>query len=602
VRSDADLKSDVEIVSAQRALPEYGTGVEEGELSERHLQEALLASMKLRLRRVEANEMGQHHSQNGSYDDVDGKRTVIIPVPVIREVPAYSETLSQLAQHRFHKTEEYIDFDADDRLLLEREIDYEADEEDVAFAEHRLGIGLDSFERAMDQLEKEQGTSRNLLPFENMRNQLLKDNSFGLDPPKAQILYEHWRQKRERRRGEALLRYLRDPPNLSNTDMSVAFRPRNDEEQKRRARSNTFENYKRMRGIRQDMERVRTIMEQVMKRERLKSDHTLFSIAYQLAILIVRYPQLESSVRANRSLRLKTFGGIDLSSHLANLAELARKGALRWDAASGTRAEGKTASDHSGTSVTKIKVTMDAKPSESTQNEPMAAAPKRNLWGFDEKGFIAFQRIAYFTNGFFRDGISPYDWRVHELSRQAFSNPLANASELLHPLRMSAEGVSQLETHAISSLGPVAPRPRRTLRSASVLITRLTTPMAYSILDAPAEASSSFANNAAFIDYRRKATGSLFPRTLGRVSGSRLLLCFPDSTPFCDREAALEMGFRPTLVRARKGSDQLIYLDRLTVQGTELPEFSDHSLGTVGDSASNEVNLPWPKRHKPNTR
>ncbi|KAK4533430.1 hypothetical protein CCYA_CCYA17G4312 [Cyanidiococcus yangmingshanensis] len=602
VRSDADLKSDVEIVSAQRALPEYGTGVEEGEMTERHLQEALLASMNLRLRRVEANEMQQQRAEDESNNDIDGKRTVMIPVPVIRETPEYADTLSRLAQDRFHEADSYIDFDADDRILLEREVDYEADDEDRAMAEHRLGISLDAFERAMDRLEKEQGTSRNLLSFDNMKNLLMRDTALELDVRQAKELYEYWKQKRDARKGEALLRYLRNPPDINNTDLSVAFRPRNEEEQKRRARSNTFDNYKRMRRIRQDMERVRTIMEQVMKRERIKLDHALFSSAYQLAMLLVRYPQSEPLIRAHRSLRLKTSGGVDLSRNLANLAELARKGILRWDAATGRRYEDRATSDHSGSSVTKIRVTMAAKSRESVHRELAEPSPKRDLSGFDEKGFYAFQRIGYFTNGFFRDGVNPYDWRVYEGSHIAFRNSLANLTERLRPLRAGADNESRPEINARDATSTIPARPKRALRNASVLIVRLTTPMAYSILDAARADTPFLARNSVVADYLGGAFSAQPRIATALENGSRPLMCFPDSVPFCDQKAALENGFRPTLVRARKGCDQEIYLDRITILGTGPQNMSENPPNIIRSLGTDDQRIPWPKRRKSETK
>lgn len=599
IRSDADLKSDVEVVSAQRALPEYGTGVEEGELGERHLQEALLASMNLRIKRAETKSTAQEEdAESASCDHVDGRRTVIIPVPVIREIPCYTEALLEQVRNRFQLSDTYVDARADDRALLEREIDYEADDGDKRFAQNELCIDLDTFERAMDALEKEQGTARTLMSPNSAKSQLMKDATLGLNEQHIDALYMHWRRKREQRGGQPILRYLRDPPDVNNPDPSVAFRPRNDEEQKRRARSNTFDNYKRLRRIRQDMERVRTIMEQVMKRERIKLDLVLFTISSQLATLQLRYPHLELIQKAAKILPLKTPIGADLYRHLTNIAELARKGVLKWNIAHRRRSEEKASSDHSGTSVTKIRATSAAKPPDSGSAGSVVAAPKRDLYGFDEKGFQAFRRLRYFSGGFFRDGINPFDWRVHGIPLWADPSLSHSVQERSQLGNITAERSIPQGARPAPSMELEASRLRKPLRCASTLIARLTTPMAYAILDAAASKNHPEEQTSLVVSASRMSSDGMKRIADTPAVGPKRLMCFPDSTPLCDQSTMVRTSFRPTLVRARIGCDDAIYLDRITIR-RETDKLSASELPAKLDAwSSREWQRPWPKRLK----
>lgn len=59
-------------------------------------------------------------------------------------------------------------------------------------------------------------------------------------------------------------------------DPYKAFRPRLEEKLKKKSRKNDLTSYLKMKELRQEMERARTVLEMLKKREKLKKDYMYF--------------------------------------------------------------------------------------------------------------------------------------------------------------------------------------------------------------------------------------------------------------------------------------------------------------------------------------
>ena len=608
IRTDDDVKVGTEIVSAQRALPEVGTGVEDSELTERHLQDALLASMNAHLRRVDADDMAGGASAPAADIAPAGKRrAILIPIPVIRAVADYEQRVQQLLIDRFHLTEEsYLTSEQDDRALLMTDVDYEADTEDVQFAEKELHLDVDTLERCLDCLEKEQGARKVLAPYETMVPLLASGPLKSAPESLRRQMYDYWRRKREAHDGgTALLRFLRDPPDANNPDPAVAFRPRDEEEQRRRARSNTFDNYKKMRTLRQDMERVRTITEQVLKRERVKHDLSLYTIAVQLAQMQLLGPTAVSLLRQSHGLRWRSISGADLRRELYDLGEKVRKGLVTAGVASSRRrppkALGAAASTASASMAAGARDPSDSRVGKSRGTKTRAPTLAETLF-FDEMGFRAFRRLRYFANGFFQQGVSPYDWRVYQAARSVRRAFMSATLERLH--RHQQEQREQHGRRADGSARVDVGAEGGHDRDASVIV-QLTTPMAFGIVygisarltDPPFPHTS---GNAA-------PTDGLAAHLPARWSPHGLdsepsVVCFPDMTPLCDQAHELQRRRDPLLMRGRLGRGARIVMDRVVITKSDGICASPASPISGRITPSAEWNLlpngSWPKRQR----
>lgn len=319
IKSSKDLRHEDDVV-VNRALPTIATGVDPSEEEERHLQQALLASVF------------------GSSD-----KPPDIPVPVVSQVKPPD------TRRDFRLPETYIQFDRNDAELLKNSVEYDADWEDYAFAK-KAAIDIDLVEVAMDALEKLQGQlqqSQHLhqhqandgtdaldgadvkhifdadaddeaaasalgnskaVPAKNSSNttdnkvgmttnalkgnddsaaqnatteKLMKDRSAcpdfdkltsGISDKQRDQLFQHWHQRRTKHK-KAFIRYFQPAPDPNDTDPSVAFRPRDREGGVPIAhRMNTYDNYRRALIIRDELAKLSKIMSMVVERERKKGE------------------------------------------------------------------------------------------------------------------------------------------------------------------------------------------------------------------------------------------------------------------------------------------------------------------------------------------
>eukprot|EP00170_Pyropia_yezoensis_P001675 contig_7211_g1679 len=151
IKSSKDLRHEDDVL-VSRTLPAMATGMDPAEEEERHLQQALLASV-----------MG---GGNGS-GPAGRTKSLEIPVPVVSVVPGYDEApFTQFVRPPSH----YIVFDKNDEELERTTVEYDADFTDERFladlsARAPPGITADALERGMDALEKAQSRSTTLPPY-----------------------------------------------------------------------------------------------------------------------------------------------------------------------------------------------------------------------------------------------------------------------------------------------------------------------------------------------------------------------------------------------------------------------------------------------------
>lgn len=210
IKSSKDLRHEDDVL-VSRTLPAMATGMDPAEEEERHLQQALLASV-----------MG---GGNGS-GPAGRTKSLEIPVPVVSVVPGYDEApFTQFVRPPSH----YIVFDKNDEELERTTVEYDADFTDERFladlsARAPPGITADALERGMDALEKAQSRSTTLPPYGPPIRALLSP-LISSDAARKE-LHRHWVARRIERGGRSFLRLHQPPVSPGNTDPSVAFRPR----------------------------------------------------------------------------------------------------------------------------------------------------------------------------------------------------------------------------------------------------------------------------------------------------------------------------------------------------------------------------------------
>jgi len=243
-----------------RSVPLLPTGMEEAEEAEKHIQDAINRSI------LESN--------------------TEIPTPIVKIVEDYDNATNLKP---FIRPQSYI---RSPELTIEEQdllIEYDMDEEDEIFLSNlnsqKKILSEENFELLIDRFEKEASRigdnipslshCEKLIPPEKIRSQVL------------QLVYEFWKF---RRRGSVypLLISLLKPPDPEDPSPYKAFRPRNEDLKKKKSRKNDQNSLVKMRQLRQEMERARTLLEQIKKREKLKSEATfVMNRIFELQIVLV---------------------------------------------------------------------------------------------------------------------------------------------------------------------------------------------------------------------------------------------------------------------------------------------------------------------------
>jgi len=228
IKSSKDLRHEDDVL-VSRTLPAMATGMDPAEEEERHLQQALLASV-----------MGGGGAAAGK------AKALEIPVPVVSVVPGYDDApFTQFVRPPSH----YIVFDKNDEELERTTVEYDADFTDERFLTDLAtrsppGISADTLERGMDALEKTQSRSPTLPPYGPPIRALLAP-LIPFDAARKE-LHRHWVARRTERGGRSFLRLHQPPVSPGNTDRSVAFRRRDGAAggggRTGRGRQNTYDN------------------------------------------------------------------------------------------------------------------------------------------------------------------------------------------------------------------------------------------------------------------------------------------------------------------------------------------------------------------------
>eukprot|EP01119_Soliformovum_irregulare_P002872 TRINITY_DN1312_c0_g2_i1.p1 TRINITY_DN1312_c0_g2~~TRINITY_DN1312_c0_g2_i1.p1 ORF type:complete len:423 (+),score=121.37 TRINITY_DN1312_c0_g2_i1:77-1345(+) len=232
---------DVDFTPISRSLPQMPTGMDREDEEEAHIQEAIKQSLR------------------GAAPE-----KVSIPTPRVKEVrdeddrPSYVPPISYIRYNPL-TTDEW-----------DVAIEYDADSDDEIFANQSLSLPTDRFEFLMDRFEKEASkTPGRLPPFVNIQS-MFPDEDLKM----LKSIYDWWMQKRKKNLGHPLNTRFIVPPDPDDPDPFKPFRVRTELEKamRKKSRKNDTNTLTRMRHLRQEMERVRTILEMMKKREKIKQD------------------------------------------------------------------------------------------------------------------------------------------------------------------------------------------------------------------------------------------------------------------------------------------------------------------------------------------
>ncbi|KAF2078215.1 hypothetical protein CYY_000505 [Polysphondylium violaceum] len=262
--------------SVSRMVPMLPTGMESQEEEEVHLQEIINAA-----------------NARTSHDLLPE-----IPIPVVKIVDGYDTApnptpfthANTYVIHKEKTDEEWdqvteYDLDDDDEELIAT-INQSAASGGQAANKKPL-ITHDKYEFFMDRFEKEYHYFG--VCDQAKAEQICK----GLKPNIVTQIYQHWVNKRKKQTNSFLRRLLK-PPDREDPSPYKAFRAREaaDINKQKKARKNDAASLQKMQQLRQEMERARTIMEMIKKREKLKKDH--FHVVSQIYDKLVELAQIKS--------------------------------------------------------------------------------------------------------------------------------------------------------------------------------------------------------------------------------------------------------------------------------------------------------------------
>lgn len=380
-------------VVVNRALPAIATGVDPSEEGERHLKQALLASV--------------FGNSNKPPD---------IPVPVASSVdlPPCKED--------FQLPEEYIIFDRSDAELIDDTIEYDGDYIDDEFAK-KASVRIEDVELAMDCLEKSQGHDETLISW-SAAHPRLTESFPTFNENQRRIYYDHWHCRREAHK-HSFLRFFQAPPDPSDPDQSVAFRPRDREAGAAIAhRMNTYDNYRRAKILRDEVIMLRQLVADVVQREQVKSQAlSLRLLAQRFNVTVNAGPQIDNVIRY-------VFAS-DVEPVLVFNSQRAPTNPLAPHPQTFVPCRGlnlphdfhiekrRLATDKIPKKTRKKVKQAEKRPqkdmltvSEGPDRLITTGPPNYDLFGFDEHGNRFLKLMRCFSGGFNNYGVSPYDHRV----------------------------------------------------------------------------------------------------------------------------------------------------------------------------------------------
>lgn len=422
IKSSKDLRNEDDVV-VNRALPTIATGVDPAEEQERHLKQALLASV---------------------YGDA-AKKPADIPIPVFSKVVA--ATYPQLAGP-FRRPNSYLNFDKSDQELGHATVDYDADHEDEEFAtrfnkknhsssqsqksnssSRNPALSISLLEVVMDVMEKQQGAQENeekaILPYSAMRAALASTLE-GYTEANRKAVYNHWSQRRERHK-HSFLRLFQKQPDPSDTNPAVAFRPRDKDAAAANGRKlNTYENFKRAQQIRDELISLRKILSTVVEREKIKANAASVQILqHRLKLVREGGPRLEAlNLRqlAPSKEAVVSGGAVGCTHTVIPARGLKLPSSIPVEALSDElleKSESAIASDSRPKKVAR-RTTKGVEKTKTEETAPVTVAEtvrppghtNVDSYGFDEYGNRFLKQMRYFAGGFVTCGVGPYDHRV----------------------------------------------------------------------------------------------------------------------------------------------------------------------------------------------
>lgn len=387
IKTSKDLRHEDDVV-VNRALPTIASGVDPSEEEERHLQQALLASV------------------------FGAKAPAEIPVPVVSRVEPPS--IAGL----FNRTTAYLLFDRADQDLVDDGVEYDADYKDTAFVTSTPGIDLELLERGMDALEKHQGRleATTLQPYSSVKS-TLADLLPTVSEPVRRDLHAHWHRRRVER-GTAFLRIYQPAPDPKNHDPAVAFRPRERDAVSGVARRmNTYDNYRKALVLRAELEQLADLLSCVINRERIKAE----ALAVQLFRQRLQ-ATAEGGVRMDAANRSVFVGEVEpvvvYGEGLANAVIVPCRGLdlpndIRVVSRKmGSEKLGKKSRRKSRPIDKKLSKDAFAAQTPDVRVNGSGLPPAVDTFGFDEHGNKFLKHMRYFAGGFMNYGVSPYDHRI----------------------------------------------------------------------------------------------------------------------------------------------------------------------------------------------
>eukprot|EP01112_Ceratiomyxa_fruticulosa_P005894 TRINITY_DN1670_c0_g1_i1.p1 TRINITY_DN1670_c0_g1~~TRINITY_DN1670_c0_g1_i1.p1 ORF type:complete len:379 (+),score=85.53 TRINITY_DN1670_c0_g1_i1:236-1372(+) len=247
------IHKEIDDAEVHRSVPSFPSGMEPEEEEEAHIASAIAASLDMT-------------SEN--------KQIVDIPIPIVNLVEDYDQFDDPLP---FTQGTHPIFYPDQTQEEIDMKIEYDMDTEDESWlqshnktlTDRSLFLNEDNFELIVDRCEKE----AEYRPKEPLTIQKLGSLCKGIRSNSLAAVLTYWQGKRERRKNSSQIRRFLKPPAHDDPSPYVAFRPRGREKKLKTYRKNDQPSLLRMKKLRLEVERGRTLLEMVKKREKMKQDY-----------------------------------------------------------------------------------------------------------------------------------------------------------------------------------------------------------------------------------------------------------------------------------------------------------------------------------------
>jgi len=246
-------------------------------------------------------------------EKIEQKKPEKIFVPNIKTI----EPLPPKEHEKFKRPSTYFK----QKKVPEDWVEYDADSEDEAWLDSENSKAklttVDKFEVIVDRLEHAARGG-------NLEVDTALKLSFGRKPESASTItkvYEYWQARRGKlcnNAAKALLHRYRILKNHDDPDVNAVFRPREREYvTRKKVRKNDKKSFQRMRELRLNFDRARTVLELMKQREKLKKDRiqvvrAMFEVQCQMLkaqasdpLVRVKIPQAHDKPRSHHSLHHK---------------------------------------------------------------------------------------------------------------------------------------------------------------------------------------------------------------------------------------------------------------------------------------------------------